>query len=143
MYGILNCFCFSSKQVADPLKLPILYLIDSIIKRVRDEYLDLFCKNIARLFTKVYKQVMIIFEFPLLVYFHLPSVTNNSALQEDETVRQKLLKLRFTWNNLLPASVLSQLDKMVQTINPNWPAAPSVHVNPKFVAVSNAIFLLA
>lgn len=66
----------------------------------------------------------------------------NLLLQGDENMRNKLLKLRFTWNNVIPYETLSSLDKMVQAVNPSWPNAPSVHVNPKFVSVSSILTAL-
>lgn len=58
------------------------------------------------------------------------------TFQGDEAVRSKLLRLRFTWNDIVPAKNLQSLDNMVRTVNPSWPSAPAVHVNPKFVSVS-------
>ncbi|XP_065206931.1 uncharacterized protein LOC135836194 isoform X2 [Planococcus citri] len=110
---VVSCIVERLEKVADPLKLPVLYLIDSIIKRVGSEYSELFCKHIPRLFALVYKQ-------------------------GDETIRQKLSKLRGCWGILVPAPVLSQLDRMVQAIDSTWSfsqSSTSIHVNPKFFAI--------
>ncbi|GFX01212.1 pre-mRNA cleavage complex 2 protein Pcf11 [Trichonephila clavipes] len=109
------------KTVQAELKLPSLYLVDSIMKNIGGQYIILFSKHMVSLFTSVFAKV-------------------------DETTRSALYKLRQTWNDLLSKNVLYEIDCKVNSIDPAWPitAKPTVnmnvtpaknpiHVNPKFV----------
>lgn len=44
-------------QVSPEVKLPILYLIDSIVKNVGDKYKQLFAQNIVNMFCGVFEKV--------------------------------------------------------------------------------------
>lgn len=44
-------------QVPNDIKLPVLYLIDSIVKNVNGPYLKLFTQNIANTFCNVFEKV--------------------------------------------------------------------------------------
>lgn len=48
---------FSPDQVQPEVKLPILYLIDSIVKNVGDKYKQLFAQNIVNMFCGVFEKV--------------------------------------------------------------------------------------
>jgi len=85
-----------TRHVAPDVKLPHIYLIDSIIKNHSDPYCALFQQNIVSLFGHV-------FEYGR------------------ESVRLSLHKLRNTWNDHFAFPKLNQLDKHVQKLDPNWP----------------------
>uniref|UniRef100_A0A5S6QJN1 CID domain-containing protein n=1 Tax=Trichuris muris TaxID=70415 RepID=A0A5S6QJN1_TRIMR len=111
-------------EVPSCQKLPVLYLVDSIVKNCPDSpYKDLFAKNIINTFVHVFDKV-------------------------DERTRQSLFKLRQTWPDIFPASRLYRIDIKVHEIDPAWPlqepsqlkatqnANPvlkSVHFNPRFI----------
>ncbi|XP_070159553.1 pre-mRNA cleavage complex 2 protein Pcf11 isoform X3 [Polyergus mexicanus] len=103
------------QKVRSDIKLPVLYLIDSIVKNVNGDYLNLFTQNIVNTFCGVFEKV-------------------------DENTRASMWKLRQTWNDVFPPKKLFSLDVRVQSIDPAWPiTAPptnissgSIHVNPRF-----------
>ncbi|XP_041969984.1 pre-mRNA cleavage complex 2 protein Pcf11 isoform X2 [Aricia agestis] len=101
------------EKVSPDIKLPVLYLVDSIIKNVGGAYTQKFAQSIVNMFTKTFKQV-------------------------DEKVRSQMFKLRETWHEVLPSTKLYQLDVKVNLIDPAWPiqAHPqqsNIHVNPNFL----------
>ncbi|KAI8488963.1 mRNA 3' end processing factor [Branchiostoma belcheri] len=98
-------------------KLPVMYLMDSIVKNVGGDYCTLFSQNIVSTFCNIFEQV-------------------------DEKTRMSLYKLRSTWDTIFTAKKLYALDSRVQGIDPAWPVKPlpaelqvstSIHVNPKFL----------
>ncbi|KAK9955421.1 hypothetical protein ABG768_015299 [Culter alburnus] len=96
-------------------KLPVLYLVDSIVKNVGGDYLEVFAKNLVNSFICVFEKV-------------------------DEATRKSLFKLRSTWDEIFPLKKLYALDVRVNSIDPAWPIKPlppnvnaSIHVNPKFL----------
>ncbi|XP_068454962.1 pre-mRNA cleavage complex 2 protein Pcf11 [Clinocottus analis] len=98
-------------------KLPVLYLVDSIVKNVGGEYLAVFAKNLITSFICVFEKV-------------------------DENTRKSLFKLRSTWDDVFPLKRLYALDLRVHSVDPAWPIKPlpptvtanaSIHVNPKFL----------
>nr|CAB3264699.1 pre-mRNA cleavage complex 2 protein Pcf11 [Phallusia mammillata] len=101
-------------------KLPIMYLLDSIIKNVGENYKPMFAKNIVHTFK-------ISFE------------------SSDDKSKMALYKLRTTWDDHFPLKRLYELDVKIRTLDPNWPikplptslqdghAATNIHVNPKFL----------
>ncbi|XP_044297542.1 pre-mRNA cleavage complex 2 protein Pcf11 isoform X2 [Varanus komodoensis] len=97
-------------------KLPVMYLMDSIVKNVGREYLDAFTKNLVATFVNVFEKV-------------------------DENTRKSLFKLRSTWDEIFPLKKLYALDVRVNSVDPAWPIKPlppnvntsSIHVNPKFL----------
>ncbi|KAK5858126.1 hypothetical protein PBY51_002292 [Eleginops maclovinus] len=101
-------------------KLPVLYLVDSIVKNVGGEYLAVFAKNLITSFICVFEKV-------------------------DENTRKSLFKLRSTWDDVFPLKKLYALDVRVNSVDPAWPikALPpsvsnaSIHVNPKFLKQSD------
>ncbi|XP_045529689.1 pre-mRNA cleavage complex 2 protein Pcf11 isoform X1 [Pieris brassicae] len=101
------------EKVHSDIKLPLLYLVDSIIKNVGAAYTQKFSQIIVNMFTKTFKQV-------------------------DEKVRSQMFKLRETWHDVFPSTKLYQLDVKVNLIDPAWPiqAQPhqsNIHVNPNFL----------
>ncbi|XP_036599349.1 pre-mRNA cleavage complex 2 protein Pcf11 [Trichosurus vulpecula] len=97
-------------------KLPVMYLMDSIVKNVGREYLPAFTKNLVATFICVFEKV-------------------------DENTRKSLFKLRSTWDDIFPLKKLYALDVRVNSLDPAWPIKPlppnvntsSIHVNPKFL----------
>ncbi|XP_075982116.1 pcf11 cleavage and polyadenylation factor subunit isoform X2 [Anticarsia gemmatalis] len=101
------------EKVHPDIKLPVLYLVDSIIKNVGGAYTQKFSQSIVNMFTRTFKQV-------------------------DEKVRSQMFKLRETWHDVFPATKLYHLDVKVNLIDPAWPiqAQPqqsNIHVNPNFL----------
>ncbi|XP_045504591.1 pre-mRNA cleavage complex 2 protein Pcf11 isoform X1 [Colias croceus] len=101
------------EKVHPDIKLPVLYLVDSIIKNVGGAYTQKFSQSIVNMFTKTFKQV-------------------------DEKIRSQMFKLRETWHEVFPSTKLYQLDVKVNLIDPAWPiqAQPhqsNIHVNPNFL----------
>ncbi|XP_053616677.1 pre-mRNA cleavage complex 2 protein Pcf11 isoform X2 [Plodia interpunctella] len=84
------------EKVHPDIKLPVLYLVDSIIKNVGRAYTQKFSQIIVNMFTRTFKQV-------------------------DEKVRSQMFKLRETWHDVFPATKLYQLDVKVNLIDPAWP----------------------
>ncbi|XP_059560822.1 pre-mRNA cleavage complex 2 protein Pcf11-like [Myotis daubentonii] len=97
-------------------KLPVMYLMDSIVKNVGGEYLTAFTKNLVATFICVFEKV-------------------------DENTRKSLFKLRSTWDEIFPLKKLYALDVRVNSVDPASPIQPlppnvntsSIHVNPKFL----------
>ncbi|KAH8390238.1 hypothetical protein KR200_010628 [Drosophila serrata] len=114
-------------QVAPEFKLPILYLIDSIIKNVKSSYVQLFGQCIVNIFLNAFESVQ------------------NSQSQVLEKVRERMYALRQTWNEVFPQSKMYALDMKVKRLDNNWPITakqpaankihvnPAIHVNPDFL----------
>ncbi|XP_068232652.1 pre-mRNA cleavage complex 2 protein Pcf11-like isoform X1 [Palaemon carinicauda] len=101
------------------IKLPLMYLIDSILKNVGKNYIKLFAHNIIDTFTFVFEK-------------------------SDEKTRKKLYELRHTWNEVFPKSKLYMLDTKVQSVDPAWPVAAgasgggtakTIHINPNVIGM--------
>ncbi|KAG8225208.1 hypothetical protein J437_LFUL009053, partial [Ladona fulva] len=103
-------------KVKPEVKLPVLYLIDSIVKNVGNAYVSLFTQNIVSTFCSVFEKV-------------------------DEHTRGQMFKLRQTWNDLFPLKKLYAVDVRVNSMDPAWPiTAPpptSIHLNPRFLSMSS------
>ncbi|XP_073846203.1 pcf11 cleavage and polyadenylation factor subunit isoform X2 [Musca autumnalis] len=98
-------------KVPPEFKLPILYLIDSIVKNVKGTYVQLFSQCIVTLFCGVFEKV-------------------------NEKIRERMYALRQTWNEVFSAQKLYALDVKVKKLDNNWPITakqPSIHVNPIFL----------
>ncbi|KAI0221696.1 mRNA 3' end processing factor [Massospora cicadina] len=101
-------------KVEPSLKLPLLYLIDSVIKNHGDVYINGFKANIHKVFTEAYKKV-----------------------QPDQ--REKFERVLATWNNskIFPAAILDRINADIQRFKrqADLPARPNaqVLVNPRFV----------
>lgn len=104
------------KTVSGEKKLPSLYLLDSIVKNHPDPYKGLFQQNVVSTFAHVFQA-------------------------GNEKTRVALHKLRGTWNGILTATKLLQLDRKINGIDPAWPVrdvhrdqaaagAPNIHINP-------------
>ncbi|XP_071452534.1 uncharacterized protein Pcf11 isoform X2 [Hetaerina americana] len=103
-------------KVMPEIKLPVLYLIDSIVKNVGRAYVSLFTQNIVSTFCSVFVKV-------------------------DERTRSQMFKLRQTWNDVFPLKKLYAVDVRVNSMDPAWPiTAPtpttSIHLNPRFLSMS-------
>lgn len=100
-------------KVPADIKLPILYLIDSIVKNVKTTYIPLFSQCIVNIFCGVFEHV-------------------------SEKIRERMYTLRQTWNEVFTAQKLYTLDVKVNCMDRNWPItakvtkSPSIHVNPNF-----------
>ncbi|KFB43760.1 AGAP001271-PA-like protein [Anopheles sinensis] len=99
-------------KVVPDVKLPILYLVDSIVKNVGKQYQSLFSQVIVNMFCGVFETV-------------------------NEKIREKMYSLRQTWNEVFPQSKLFALDIKVHSMDPGWPITaqlkPKIHVNPMFL----------
>lgn len=99
------------QKAEDTVKLPTLYLLDSIIKNHGDPYRPLFSKNLTSTFTTVFTK-------------------------SNEKIRAALFKLRNTWTPIFPAAKLYQLDMAVKKLDPAWPisakppAKANIHIKP-------------
>ncbi|XP_052840247.1 uncharacterized protein LOC128254920 isoform X1 [Drosophila gunungcola] len=113
-------------QVAPEFKLPILYLIDSIVKNVKSSYVQLFGQCIVNIFLHAFESVQ------------------HSQTQVLEKVRERMYALRQTWNEVFPPSKMYALDVKVKRLDNNWPITakqptnkihvnPAIHVNPDFL----------
>ncbi|XP_043646090.1 uncharacterized protein LOC122615209 isoform X1 [Drosophila teissieri] len=113
-------------QVAPEFKLPILYLIDSIVKNVKSSYVQLFGQCIVNIFLNAFESVQ------------------HSQSQVLEKVRERMYALRQTWNEVFPPSKMYALDVKVKRLDNNWPITakqptnkihvnPAIHVNPDFL----------
>ncbi|XP_059525870.1 pre-mRNA cleavage complex 2 protein Pcf11-like [Myotis daubentonii] len=97
-------------------KLPVMYLMDSIVKNVGREYLTAFTTNLVATFIRVFEKV-------------------------DKNTRKSLFKLRSTWNEIFPLKILHALDVRVNSLDPAWPVQPlppnqntsSIHVTSTFL----------
>jgi len=76
-------------------KLPIMYLIDSIIKEFPEEYVPIFSNNLVKLFVETFKG-------------------------QGES-RTKMYDLRNTWDDIFAPEILFKLDVTVKNIDKNWP----------------------
>ena len=85
--------------------MPFLYLLDSILKNHTRPYHELLQQNIVSIFTNVFQNV---------------------PRDQTEKCRTSLYKLRVTWtDHYFSPTKLLQLDRKIQTIDPNWPIIPS------------------
>merc|ERR1711963_66524 len=98
----------------DSVKLPTLYLLDSIMKNHGDPYKVLFSRSIVELFEAVFRK-------------------------SRERDRERLFRLRQTWTPILQGSLLYTLDSTIKKKHdPAWPIAnqkpavakSNIHINP-------------
>ncbi|XP_066141095.1 polyadenylation and cleavage factor homolog 11-like isoform X2 [Euwallacea fornicatus] len=105
-------------KVAVDVKLPILYLVDCIVKNVGQMYTSIFSQNIASTFCTVFKVV-------------------------DEKTRLEMFKLRQTWNDVFPQMKLYAIDVQIHQIDPAWPVtaqpANNINLNSRFLINSTCI----
>ncbi|XP_055694535.1 uncharacterized protein LOC129796532 isoform X2 [Lutzomyia longipalpis] len=100
-------------KVSADVKLPVLYLIDSIVKNVGGEYKALFSQYIVNMFCGVFEKV-------------------------NEKLREKMFALRQTWNDVFSQQKLYTLDVKINCMDPGWPItakvkSPAIHLNPNFL----------
>ncbi|XP_044747755.1 uncharacterized protein LOC123308987 isoform X2 [Coccinella septempunctata] len=100
-------------KVKTDVKLPVLYLIDCIVKNVGGPYNELFSRNIVATFCNVFRVV-------------------------DEKTRAEMFKLRQTWNEVFSPKKLYAIDVQIRVLDPAWPVTAPVpknciHLNPKFL----------
>lgn len=134
------------EQVPAEFKLPILYLIDSIVKNVKSTYVQLFSQCIVSLFCGVFEKVCIS-RCNILIFQKISKQTYSSSLyflffaivlylKVNEKIRERMYALRQTWNEVFSAQKLYALDVKVKRLDNNWPITakqPSIHVNPNFL----------
>jgi hypothetical protein len=99
-------------QVTGTKKMPLLYLLDSIVKNLGGDYISLVTQNLVSTFCSAFEQA-------------------------DEQMRRDLFKLRQTWPPYFPTKKLHAIDVRVNTMDPNWPVVSlsgPIHVNPKFIS---------
>ncbi|KAJ3175769.1 hypothetical protein HDU87_005762 [Geranomyces variabilis] len=103
-------------------KLPVFYLLDSILKNVGNAYIALFEHNIVRVFTTAYE-----------------------AVENDD--RQRFVKVLATWKNnpsgpMFAPGVIAALEGAVARIARQPARRPSlgaIHVNPNFVELARSV----
>ncbi|KAH9397336.1 mRNA 3' end processing factor [Tyrophagus putrescentiae] len=99
------------------VKLPTLYLIDSICKNLGESsaYVALFQRKLVRIFTHTFERA------------------------KDDKTRLLLHKLRTTWNDVFHPEVLHLLDVAVHRLDPGWPVvAPNRNSNRSVLPPSSA-----
>jgi hypothetical protein len=77
-------------------RLPVMYLIDNIIKEFPEEYVPIFSANLVTFFAETFRNA-----------------------KTDE--RTKLYELRTTWDGVFQAKVLYNLDVQIHQIDAGWP----------------------
>lgn len=82
---------------APKYRIPVLYLIDHIIKDFSEDYVHHFSVNLVKLFAETFK---------------------HSSPDPD---RKKLYELRTTWDDVFPPKILYELDSTVKKIDKKWP----------------------
>jgi pre-mRNA cleavage complex 2 protein Pcf11 len=110
-------------QVPVNQKLPLLYLLDSIMKNLKGRYIEVVNTKMVAIFCHCFEK-----------------------LTEPKT-RISLYRLRQTWNPFIVKKKLAAIDKHVHALDPNWPVtatvtaptSPTIHVNPDFLPVSTAV----
>lgn len=95
-------------------RLPIMYLIDSIIKEFPEEYVPIFSRNLVQIFADTF------------------------IVTVDQ--RSKLYTLRTTWDNIFEAKILYDLDIKIKTIDHNWPVRVRNNQNREAAASSSDEF---
>nr|CAD7591773.1 unnamed protein product [Timema genevievae] len=98
------------QKVKPDIKLPVLYLVDSIVKNVGAAYTSLFTQNIVSTFCSVFEKV-------------------------DERTRGQMFKLRQTWNEVFPPKKLYALDVRAKATTVTAPSAPSKAASSKGAAL--------
>ncbi|KAI8918472.1 hypothetical protein DFJ77DRAFT_295563 [Powellomyces hirtus] len=104
-------------------KLPVLYLLDSILKNVGNIYISLFERNIVRMFATAFEVI-------------------------DSDEKQRFIKVLLTWKNhpagpLFSAGTIAALEnvvaKMGRVVPARRPSLGPIHVNPNFVALAQSV----
>ncbi|KAM9365015.1 LOW QUALITY PROTEIN: pre-mRNA cleavage complex 2 protein Pcf11-like [Pholidichthys leucotaenia] len=100
------------RKVPPEQKLPVLYLMDSIVKNVGGEFLEAFAENLVASFMGVFEKV-------------------------DKNTRKSLFKLRSTWDDVFPLKKLYALDVRVNSLDPAWPIKLLSPTVPMFLKQSD------
>ena len=160
--NIVNVIENHIKKAPAKEKLPVLYLMDSIMKNLKDaNYASIFSSNIVDTFEHVFQQVCIVLVqlkhydcniriwayftgYPVIICFFL--TWKLLVFKAEEKTRGSMFKLRQTWQDMFPTDVLYALDCKVKKVDPAWPitaqkkskpkqpvSVQSIHVNPKFI----------
>uniref|UniRef100_H2Z1L4 CID domain-containing protein n=1 Tax=Ciona savignyi TaxID=51511 RepID=H2Z1L4_CIOSA len=87
-------------------KLPVLYLMDSIVKNFGGHYRKLFSQSLVDIFLNVFDKA-------------------------DGKIRGDLYKLRSTWDTTFPSVILKELDKTIRTVDHHWPMRSRKHSRSK------------
>ncbi|KAI6195943.1 hypothetical protein M3Y94_01049200 [Aphelenchoides besseyi] len=105
--GIVNVIKQSTLEVPNNQKLYRLYLIDSIVKNLREtgDYVEHFAECLVEIFVHVFQR-------------------------SDEKTRASLFKLRSTWTDVFPRGQLYSLDLEIHQIDAKWPISFSRTVPP-------------
>lgn len=112
--------CFSSfEQVPNNQMLPLIYLVDAIVKNHEDPYKKLFeSAGVLTSFVYIFRSL------------------------SDADSRVALYKLRQTWTAVFPESKLRELDVIInRDCDPKWPVTPAranIHINPAVFANSDS-----
>ena len=81
-------------KIPGHLHIPVFYLIDSIVKNVKEPYVTLFSQNIVNIYV---------------------STVNRSS--HDKKKLEALYQLRNTWTNVFPSTVLDEMDAKIRTLH--------------------------
>jgi hypothetical protein len=97
-------------------RLPIMYLIDSIIKDFPEEYVPIFSEHLVTLFAETFE---------------------NADTENTNKVRRKLYELRTTWDDVFKPRVLYNLDVKIRQIDSGWPVRVKKNVVKKHAENGN------
>lgn len=99
-------YCVNWNQADLDKKLPVLYLLDSIIKNIGGVYLELFAENIVPVFCTA---------------FEACDMSSRMAMQH-------LLK---TWYGVFPEEKIEEMQERIKVVYGGQPHG--IHVNPRYL----------
>ena len=88
-------------------KLPALYLMDSIVKNIREPYVELFTPRVANLFASAYEATM-------TRDHHHTSHADHHLVAQLSRIRQSLDKLMKTWDTVFPKYVIEAIHEWLR-----------------------------